>query len=397
MRLTEAVIAKLVRDAAAQGKQLEQRDAECTGLEIRIGAKTGVRTWALRCRDPSGRLRTFSLGRHPAMGLADARRAAHRLREEVRCGRDPTAERRQARALPEEDPAPTATLKAVIDIYETHCQLKSWPHSRPRVDRVFAPLMGRAIASLTSIDLQVAADAYPAQQSASFAIRTVRPALRWAARRGLAPKELADIVQPVTVNRRERVLSRDELAELLPVLLPADDPYRALFLFLLLTLARRDEASEARWGAVDFERRIWTIPTPKNGQAHLVPLSRQALDLLRRLGPGEPEALIFCTATGSALGNWDRAGKRLMAESGTAGWHRHDLRRTAATMLGEMGELPDIVEAALNHVNIRSPLAALYNRSRYRPQVAAALQRLADALDGIVAGDGAVVPLTRTR
>lgn len=58
-----------------------------------------------------------------------------------------------------------------------------------------------------------------------------------------------------------------------------------------------------------------------------------------------------------------------------------------------MGELPDIVEAALNHVSIRSALAATYNRSRYRPQVAAALQRLADALDGIKEGAGEVVPI----
>src|SRR5271156_6473045 len=77
----------------------------------------------------------------------------------------------------------------------------------------------------------------------------------------------------------------------------------------------------------------------------------------------------------------------------TEGWTRHDLRRTGATMLGEMGELPDIIEAALNHVTIHSPLAATYNRSRYRPQVAAALQRLADALDGIEAGATKVVPL----
>jgi hypothetical protein len=62
-------------------------------------------------------------------------------------------------------------------------------------------------------------------------------------------------------------------------------------------------------------------------------------------------------------------------------------------MLGEIGELPDIIEAALNHVSIHSPLAATYNRSRYRPQVAATLQRLADALDGIEAGAAEVVPL----
>ncbi len=65
-------------------------------------------------------------------------------------------------------------------------------------------------------------------------------------------------------------------------------------------------------------------------------------------------------------------------------------------MLGEMGELPDIIEAALNHVSIHSPLAATYNRARYRPQVAAALQRLADALDGIEAGAALVVPLRPT-
>ena len=64
-------------------------------------------------------------------------------------------------------------------------------------------------------------------------------------------------------------------------------------------------------------------------------------------------------------------------------------------MLGEMGEMPDIIEAALNHVAIRSPIAATYNRSRYRPQVAAALQRLGDALDGIEGGAGEIVALRR--
>jgi hypothetical protein len=52
-----------------------------------------------------------------------------------------------------------------------------------------------------------------------------------------------------------------------------------------------------------------------------------------------------------------------------------------------------VIEAALNHVAISGRLAALYNRSRYRPQVTLALQRLADAYDGIAAGAGAVIPL----
>jgi integrase len=109
----------------------------------------------------------------------------------------------------------------------------------------------------------------------------------------------------------------------------------------------------------------------------------------------EPHTFIFTTSAGAPLGNWDRETKLLQEASGTDGWTRHDLRRTGATMLGEMGELPDIIEAALNHVSIRSPLAATYNRSRYRPQVAAALQRLADALDGIETGASTVAPLHR--
>ncbi len=129
--------------------------------------------------------------------------------------------------------------------------------------------------------------------------------------------------------------------------------------------------------------------------AHVVPLSLQALELLRARAPATsaPDTLVFASSVGTSLGNWDRETKALQESSGTTDWHRHDLRRTGATMLGEMGEMPDIIEAALNHAVIHSALAATYNRSRYRPQVAVALQRLADALDAIEAGAANVVPL----
>ncbi len=165
---------------------------------------------------------------------------------------------------------------------------------------------------------------------------------------------------------------------------------------MLLTLTRRQETAMARWRDVDLEARTWTILETKNGEPHVVPLSRQAMDLLRSCQPADdagsakrpdPSALIFATSSGASLGNWDRETKRIIVacglgkedaktgavsmKDGSALWTRHDLRRTGATMLGEMGELPDIIEAALNHVSIRSPLAATYNRSRYRPQVAA--------------------------
>jgi hypothetical protein len=95
------------------------------------------------------------------------------------------------------------------------------------------------------------------------------------------------------------------------------------------------------------------------------------------------------------LGQWDHATRQIMVASGTSGWHRHDLRRTGATLLGELGVEPHVIEAALNHQHIGSPLASLYNRARYRTQVADALQRLADVLDSIAEGAAVVVPLRR--
>ena len=109
----------------------------------------------------------------------------------------------------------------------------------------------------------------------------------------------------------------------------------------------------------------------------------------------EPDDLIFTTETGTPLGNWDRAGKWFQTASGTTGWHRHDLRRSAATLMGELGTDPHVIEAALGHVTLHSGLASIYNRSRYRQQVAEALQRLADALEGIERGGADIVPLVR--
>jgi integrase len=299
-------------------------------------------------------------------------------------------------------------LAALLDLYaETRGgELKRWGEARRSVEVVFKSLLHRPLVALAARDFQMLADGYTAQHAAGAAVRYVRPILKWGATRGYLSSAVAAIYLPTPVRRRKRVLTRDELSGLLPLLRSSNRPYASVLRFMLLTLTRRQEAALARWRDVDMEARTWSISETKNGEPHAVPLSWQAMDLLRSRLPADdaespkqrdPSALIFATSTGAPLGNWDRETKVLQEASGTEGWTRHDLRRTGATMLGNMGELPDIVEAALNHVSIRSALAATYNRSRYRPQVAAALQRLADALDGIEAGAGGVISLHQGR
>ena len=395
-QLTAPAINAAAKRVAADGKRLDLSDATLPGLRLRL-TPAGAKSWVLACRDTLGRMRRFPLGEYPTMTIAQARDAARAMRVDVRKGADPVAEARQKRLIGREARDGIGTLTAVLDIYGSKhgATLKSWAECRRRIDSVFARHIKKPLALLKAADLQIAADSHASAQSASAAVRYLRPVLKWAAKRGYVGAETAVLHPPATVQRRDRVLSRDELAALLPVLAASDRPYAAALRFMLLTLARREEVGRASWGKVDLDAGTWTIPVTKNGKPHVVPLSHQAIALLRARRPENCKAtsLVFATSTGALLANWDLETKRLQADSGTTGWTRHDLRRTGATMLGDMGELPDLIEAALNHAAIHSQLAATYNRSRYRPQVAAALQRLADALDGIEQGAGEVVPM----
>jgi integrase len=253
---------------------------------------------------------------------------------------------------------------------------------QPQIKRVFRAHLGTPLANLVGT-LQMTVDNYPKPKSAWFGVRCLLSVLRWASAPGRAyiDRVLLDLRASAKWPSRDRVLSRDELAKLLPTLSASDSSYAKAMRFILLTACRRGEVSIARWGDIDFAARTWTLPRTMNGTEHVIPLSRQAITLLRDHLPeqsDDPSAFVF-NATGKSLAHWEGATERLQKASNTSGWTRHDLRRTAVTLMGNLGVMPDIIEAALNHVTIRSHVATIYNKSRYRPEVALALQRLADA------------------
>ncbi len=161
-------------------------------------------------------------------------------------------------------------------------------------------------------------------------------------------------------------------------------------------LARRSEVANARWLDLDFDAKQSRLPEIKNGQEPIIPLSNQAIALLRTRMPEkpDPDALVLISADEgdgtTPLDNRDRATKTFVGNSKASGRTRHDLRRTGATM---MGQATARHQAALNHVHVADPVDTIYNAARYRPQVAGALQRLADRLD-IIGQGGATVHTT---
>ena len=166
-----------------------------------------------------------------------------------------------------------------------------------------------------------------------------------------------------------------------------------------------------RWRDVSLAKGVWTVPKTKQDRQHVVPLPSPALALLRTLLPEDddattvdpdPAALIFGTAGGGLLANWDRATKAIQKASDTAAWHRHDIRRSVASLMGDLGVAPHVIEASLGHAlrsssdgSSLSRVAGIYNRSRYHREHAEALELLAGELARIEAGESKVVRMAR--
>jgi integrase len=209
------------------------------------------------------------------------------------------------------------------------------------------------------------------------------------------PIGAANLEQSVPDRKRERVVTTDELKKIWPHL---QGQHGNVIKWLLWTGCRLNEAAGMTWGEINGD--LWTIPAmrSKNGRPRTVPLPHQAVDLLGTRGGSidkapEPDALVFPSKRGGILSNWDRETKRVHLLSGTSGWHRHDLRRAVATLLGDLGFPPHVLSVVLGHAHIADGATAVYARSRYQREHRDALQTVADEIDRLVSGVDNVVRL----
>jgi integrase len=210
----------------------------------------------------------------------------------------------------------------------------------------------------------------------------LRPCLKRAEKRGFTRPGLADLEQIAATRKRDRVVSPAEIADIWPHLRAA---HGDVIKWLLLTGCRLNEAAGMIWSEINGDR--WTIPAQraKNKLERTIPLSRLATALLDCRQRGAPHLLVFPSERGKVLSNWDRETKRLHSLSNTSGWHRHDLRRTVATILGDLGFPPHVISVVLGHAHIASGATAIYARSRYQPEHGDALDALGAEIARIVA------------
>jgi len=185
------------------------------------------------------------------------------------------------------------------------------------------------------------------------------------------------------MSSRERVLTPSELKKLAEGL--GTDPFSQIVRLLLLTGQRRNEIGHLRWAEIDLAAKVIVLPPErtKNGRLHELPLSRQALAILERLPRRNSSDFLFSKR---GFNDWDRVKDQLDQRLDLAPWRLHDLRRTCATGMAELGVQPHIIEAVLNHVSgHKGGVAGVYNRATYAEPMREALQRWADWLDQITA------------
>jgi integrase len=156
---------------------------------------------------------------------------------------------------------------------------------------------------------------------------------------------------------------------------------------LILTGQRRGEVAEMRWSEVDLERRAWILPAAraKNGLAHEIPLSTQAIAIIEGLPRQQNQDLVFTVTGNTAVSGFSNAKDKLDAKSGVKDWTVHDLRRTVATGLQRLGARLEVTEAVLNHVSgSRRGVAGIYQRYDWAKEKRAALEAWGRHVAGLV-------------
>ena len=209
----------------------------------------------------------------------------------------------------------------------------------------------------------------------------------WAMRMGVVESNpVIGSPEPRDSQPRERVLSDNELAAIWRAC--NDDDHGRVVRLLILTACRRGEIGGMAWSEIDLAGASWTLPASrsKNAKAHSLPLLPLAMAIIRAVPHMVSRDQLF-GVRGNGFTNWDFGKQELDKRSGVSDWTLHDIRRSAATRMADLGVQPHIIEQILNHQSghKRGP-AGIYNRSSYEREVKAALALWEDHVRSIVDG-----------
>lgn len=391
-----------IRNAKPKDKPYRIADGE--GLSIQINT-SGGKLWRYRYRY-DGKEQTIGLGKYPVVSLSDARQKALDARALLDEGKNPSREKKaqKLRNSVKGENAFEAIARRWLEMKSQKLNPKYAKQTLARMEQHVFPKIGALpIDDITIPDVVTVVEAMGEHgiiETAKRMKQTIGQVFRYAAQRGLCQHNPAADLRDVLPSPEEKhhpCIPLDELPQLIYDIenRKKDFTYYAMKL-LMLTFVRTGELIAAKWEEIDWDREEWNIPKErmKMRRPHMVPLSRQVLELLRELHEktGNKPFLFYSAASKSLhISNGTvLMGLRRMGYQGRM--TGHGFRTIASTALNEKGYPPDVIERQLAHAE-QDRIRDAYNRAEYRLERKKMMQDYADWLEAIGSGANNVVSL----
>jgi integrase len=393
MNLTAKVVAALKLPAGKA--DVIYFDDGMAGFGYRLRASAGgnvLRSWIVQYRRAGGS-RRMTLGSAAVLSADKARQQARKVLGRVANGEDPQADRSDRRTKDAQ------SFRSVVAEYleakrsdvrrRTHVEL-----SRYLTGGYTKALHGMPIDTITRKDIASRLIAIT-RESGSITAARARAALSgffvWCMQMGLIEANpIIGTIQPKDSEGRSRVLSNAELVTIWKTV--GDDAYGKVMRLLILTGCRRQEIGGMRWSELNEADGMWTLPAAraKNKHAHTLPLPPAAWQIINSVPRMVGRDHVFGVRAAVGFRDWSDAKDALdrrLGEQMTAPFVLHDVRRSVATGMADIGIQPHIIEQVLNHVGgHKGGVAGIYNRSSYAREVKIALATWADHVRTLVEG-----------
>lgn len=370
----------------ATGKDFVLSDGD--GLQLRVRA-SGSMMWNFNYREPLTRSRiNMALGPYPDLSLANARKKAVEARELLAQGIDPKAQRneqRQARLAKTEhtfEKIATAWFELKKDAVTTAYAEDIW---RSLTLHIFPSMGTTPLSEITApmvIKLLRPIEAKGSLETVKRLSQRLNEIMTYGVNSGLIFANPLSGIRAVFKKPKKQnmaALRPEELSELMMEIANASikRTTRCLIEWQLHTMTRPAEAATTRWADIDFDKRIWTIPAErmKKRRPHTIPLTEQALSLLKTLKPhsGHREFVFPADRNPRTHANSQTANMALKRMGFQDRLVSHGMRSMASTILNEHGWDPELIEVALAHVD-KDEVRSAYNRADYierrRPMMA---------------------------
>ena len=394
-----------IRNAKPQAKPAKLYDSG--GLFLLV-TPNGGKWWRLKYRF-GGKEKLLSLGTYPDISLKDARDRRDAARKLLANGGDPSTERRKQKL--ETRLSAANTFGAVADelLGKKAKKLAATTQTKLKgiLDNDLRPWLGdRPIKDITAPELLGVVQRIEkrgANEMAHRALRLSAQVFQYAIVTGRMERnpaaDLRGALEPVVVKHHAAITDPRKVGELLRAIdgYAGTLPVKCALSLAPLLFVRPGELRQAEWSEINLDQGDWIIPAGrmKMREAHLVPLSTQAINILRELQP--------LTGHGRYVFPSLRTGARPMSENTVNAALRrlgfsndemtgHGFRAMARTILDEiLGFRPDFIEHQLAHA-VKDPLGRAYNRTTHLAERRKMMQAWADYLDKLKTG-AEVIPL----